>query len=104
MIFAFSKAYPHIRARRYALHREWMIRSFAKGLSIGFFRVALEHVLLANDVAFTPAWNTVDIDTQHFAPKALVTRRRNSAIAPRCNIKTSHNVMKVIRFSSHNWI
>jgi uncharacterized membrane protein len=59
MIFAFSKAYLHVRARRFHLHREWMIRGFATGLSVALFRVLLVDILLPNGVEFTQAWNIV---------------------------------------------
>lgn len=59
MVFALSKAFLHIRARQFRQHREWMIRGFAVGLSVAFFRVVLNDVLLRNGVEFTQAWNTV---------------------------------------------
>jgi hypothetical protein len=86
MIFAFCKAYLHVRARRYRFHREWMIRGFTAGLSVGFFRFLLDDVLLPNGVEFTQAWNTVVIIS---GPIALgiaelwirVTRPKRSAQA-----------------------
>lgn len=38
-LFALIKGFVHIRARRIALHREWMIRAFAIGLAIAMQRV-----------------------------------------------------------------
>lgn len=57
MIFSLSKAFIYIRARRIPLHREWMIRGFTAGLSVGWFRFILRDVLVRNDVEFTEAWN-----------------------------------------------
>jgi hypothetical protein len=61
MVFAFCKAYLLVRARRFQFHREWMIRGFAAGFGVGFFRLVLNDVLLPNGVEFTQAWNTVVI-------------------------------------------
>jgi hypothetical protein len=38
-LFALVKGFVHIQARRVALHREWMIRAFAVGLSIATMRL-----------------------------------------------------------------
>ena len=59
MLFAFSMAFVHIRARRFPLHREWMIRGFATGLGVALFRVLLDDVLPKFGMEFTDAWNTV---------------------------------------------
>jgi uncharacterized membrane protein len=59
MVFAFAKAYLHVRARRFNLHREWMIRGFATGFSVALFRVVLRDVLQRNGVEFTQGWNIV---------------------------------------------
>lgn len=45
MVFAFANAFRHVKARRFAVHREWMIRAFAAGLAVAFFRVLLRDVL-----------------------------------------------------------
>lgn len=45
MVFAFVNAYRHVKARRFAVHREWMIRGFSLGLAVALFRVLLRHVL-----------------------------------------------------------
>jgi uncharacterized membrane protein len=37
-LIALGKAYVHIRRRRFALHREWMVRAFAIGLAIATIR------------------------------------------------------------------
>jgi uncharacterized membrane protein len=37
-LFALSKAFWHIRRRRVALHRQWMIRAFAIGLAVATIR------------------------------------------------------------------
>jgi hypothetical protein len=37
-LFALAKGFVHIRARRPALHREWMIRAFAIGLAVATIR------------------------------------------------------------------
>jgi uncharacterized membrane protein len=57
MIFSLSKAFTYIRARKIPLHREWMIRGFTAGISVGWFRVILNDALLRNGVEFTEAWN-----------------------------------------------
>lgn len=49
-VFALCKGYAHIRARRVALHREWMIRAFAVGLAIATQRlIFIPALLLAVD-------------------------------------------------------
>jgi uncharacterized membrane protein len=58
MLFAFSKAFIHVRAGRYPRHREWMIRGFATGLGVAIFRVLLNDVLPKMGFEFMPAWNT----------------------------------------------
>jgi uncharacterized membrane protein len=37
-LFSLSKAFLHIRKRRFALHREWMIRAFAVGFAVATIR------------------------------------------------------------------
>lgn len=37
-LFSLVKAYAAIRSRRFASHREWMIRAFAIGLAVAFVR------------------------------------------------------------------
>ena len=37
-LFSLSKAYEHVRKRRFALHREWMIRAFAVGFAVATIR------------------------------------------------------------------
>ena len=59
MVFAFVKAFLHIRKRQIAVHREWMIRGFAAGLGVAVFRVLLEDVLPKFGFQFIDAWNTV---------------------------------------------
>src|SRR5215203_7567715 len=38
-LFALIRGFLHVRARRVALHREWMIRAFAVGLAIATTRL-----------------------------------------------------------------
>jgi len=45
-LFALVKGFVHIRAGRVALHREWMIRAFAIGLSIATMRLIFISALL----------------------------------------------------------
>jgi uncharacterized membrane protein YozB (DUF420 family) len=45
-LFALSKGFVHIRARRVALHREWMIRAFAIALAIATQRLIFIPLLL----------------------------------------------------------
>jgi uncharacterized membrane protein len=45
-LFALVKGFVHVRAGRVALHREWMIRAFAIGLSIASQRLIFVPVLL----------------------------------------------------------
>ncbi len=68
MLYAFTQAYRHIRARRIAAHREWMIRGFAAGLAVSRFRVMLYHILPVFGLGFDDAWNVVVIVS---APMAL---------------------------------
>jgi uncharacterized membrane protein len=59
MIFAFVKAYLHIRKREIKVHREWMIRGFAAGFGVSLFRVILNDVLPRMGYDFTQSWNIV---------------------------------------------
>jgi len=45
-LFALGKGFVHIRAGRVALHREWMIRAFAIGLSIATMRLIFVPALI----------------------------------------------------------
>jgi uncharacterized membrane protein len=45
-LFALVKGFLHVRAGRVALHREWMIRAFALGLSIATMRLIFVPTLL----------------------------------------------------------
>jgi hypothetical protein len=45
-LFALVKGLLHVRAGRVALHREWMIRAFALGLSIATMRLIFVPTLL----------------------------------------------------------
>jgi uncharacterized membrane protein len=45
-IFALVKGFLHVRGGRVALHREWMIRAFALGLSIATMRLIFVPTLL----------------------------------------------------------
>jgi uncharacterized membrane protein len=60
MVFAFINAFRHVMGRRFAIHREWMIRGFATGMSVAFFRVMLADVLPRMGVEnFDTRWNIV---------------------------------------------
>ena len=59
MIFAFVHAFRLVRQRRFAEHREWMMRGFATGMGVALFRVLLEYVLQPAGMSFTDAWNVV---------------------------------------------
>ncbi len=60
MVYAFVVAFRHVRGRRFGLHREWMIRGFATGIAVAFFRVLLDDVLPRMGMDdFTTRWNTV---------------------------------------------
>ncbi len=62
MVFAFVNAVRLARARRFPDHREWMIRGFAAGMSVAFFRVMLNDVLPAAGMEnFDLRWNTVTV-------------------------------------------
>jgi len=56
MIAAFVNAYRLVRQRKFPAHREWMIRGFAVGMGVAFFRVLLD-VLQAQGMAYNDAWN-----------------------------------------------
>ena len=45
-LFALIRGFLHVRARRVALHREWMIRAFAIGLAIATARLIFFPLLL----------------------------------------------------------
>jgi uncharacterized membrane protein len=50
LIFALVRGFQHIRAGRVALHREWMIRAFAIGLSIASMRlIFVPLIILSGD-------------------------------------------------------
>ena len=49
--FALGKGFVHVRAGRVALHREWMIRAFAIGLSIATQRLIFIPSLIVAGVA-----------------------------------------------------
>lgn len=58
MVFAFVNAYRHVMARRFSVHREWMIRGFTTGLAVAYFRVMLNDVLPRMAVeSFSTRWN-----------------------------------------------
>ncbi len=60
MVYAFVTAFRHVKARRFAVHREWMIRGFAIGLGVALFRVILRDVLPRLGMeSFDDRWNTV---------------------------------------------
>lgn len=59
MVFAVIRGITLARAKRYLPHREWMIRGFATGLSVAWFRVMLEHVLPPMGLDFNTSWNIV---------------------------------------------
>jgi uncharacterized membrane protein len=60
MVFAFIKAVMLARAKQFVAHREWMIRGFAIGIGVAFFRVMLNDVLPQMGMEdFTMRWNTV---------------------------------------------
>jgi hypothetical protein len=66
-LVALGKAFLHVRARRVALHREWMIRAFAIGLAIATMRIifvpallaALDHSHHSAPVAGEPAYEQI---------------------------------------------
>ncbi len=60
MVFAFVQAYRMARRREFILHREWMIRGFALGLAVAFFRVLLNDILPGLGYAdFNVRWEIV---------------------------------------------
>jgi uncharacterized membrane protein len=88
MVLAFVLAFRHVKARRFADHREWMIRAFAAGMSVAFFRVVLNDVLPQLGIQdFDTRWNIV---TQTSFPIVLgiaelwirATRRKDRDAAP----------------------
>ncbi len=59
MVFAFARGVILARGKKFLLHREWMIRGFAAGIAVAWFRVMLDHVLLPSGMEFDVAWNIV---------------------------------------------
>ncbi|HSM05017.1 MAG TPA: DUF2306 domain-containing protein [Longimicrobiales bacterium] len=60
MVYAFVTAFRHAKARRFPVHREWMIRGFSIGLGVALFRVFLRDVLPRLGMeSFDDRWNTV---------------------------------------------
>lgn len=57
MVFAFVKAFIHIRRREIPAHRRWMIRGFSIGMSVAVFRVMLNDWLQPAGYSFDEAWN-----------------------------------------------
>ena len=60
-LVALVKGFLHVRAGRVRLHREWMIRAFAIGLSIATIRVIFPALLIAGepiDGQVAVLWNT----------------------------------------------
>lgn len=57
-ILSLVKGYLHARRWEIALHREWMIRGFALGLSVSTLRVQLELLRWLFDLSFVEAWDT----------------------------------------------
>ena len=59
MIYAFVKAVMYARARKLIPHREWMIRGYAIGISVAWFRLMLNDVLQPAGLDFMTSWNIV---------------------------------------------
>jgi hypothetical protein len=59
MVFAFIKAFTHIRKREIPAHRRWMMRGFAIGMGVALFRVFLDDVLQPMGLSFDDSWNIV---------------------------------------------
>lgn len=59
MMYAFIRAVIYARQRKLVVHREWMIRGYAIGISVAWFRFMLNDVLLANGLDFMTSWNIV---------------------------------------------
>lgn len=60
MVFCFFHAFGLVRQRKFAQHREWMIRGFATGLGVALFRVVLNDVLPALGLEdFNQRWDIV---------------------------------------------
>jgi uncharacterized membrane protein len=55
-LFALIRGFLHVRARRVALHREWMIRAFAVGLAIATARLIFFPALLITMADPTEEW------------------------------------------------
>ena len=93
-VVALAKGFAHVRAGRVALHREWMMRAFAVGLSIATQRLIFFPAFLIvgdpTDAQFERLWVTAFVAA--FALNLLVaetrirtTRRRR---APRATTAT----------------
>ncbi len=62
MVFAFVQAFRCVRQRKFAQHREWMMRGFAIGLGVALFRVLLNDVLPPLGIEdFQTRWNIVTV-------------------------------------------
>lgn len=60
MVFCFVYAFYLVMQRQFALHREWMMRGFALGLSVAIFRIALNDILPALGFEdFNQRWDIV---------------------------------------------
>jgi uncharacterized membrane protein len=59
-LLCLAQGYRRIRQRQIALHREWMIRTFAIGLGISTFRVMIPFLMVPPlNATFPEAWDTV---------------------------------------------
>lgn len=88
-LFALIKAFLHIRHRRVALHREWMIRAFAVGLAVAairpivgvFFATARLTHLTPHEFFGTAFW--LGFTTQLIVAEIWINYTRPVASAPR---------------------
>lgn len=65
MVYAFIRAVALARAKKFIPHREWMIRGFAIGIGVAYFRVMLNDVLPWMGVEdFTTRWDIVTASSQ----------------------------------------
>lgn len=59
MVYAFIRAVMYARQRKLIVHREWMIRGYAIGISVAWFRLMLNDVLQPAGLDFMTSWNIV---------------------------------------------
>lgn len=84
-LVALLKGFLHVRAGRVALHREWMIRAFAIGLSIATMRLIF---IPARPRRASPSSPSPDLSVFRGGPVELAVRGEDTTAGPRAQVDT----------------